>query len=161
MNEKEKMMKKAGRKISLCMGITLSFFLSLTGILSAGRFTVQGWTVSFVASTIISLIIGFLVPIKKVTDAACSKLNLQPGKLSTRCFESLLSDLIFTPIITFCMVFLAYSKAVSMGARLHFPSMFLSSLAICMVVGFILIFIFTPLYVRLVIGNPEKPGKQE
>lgn len=158
MNEKEIIMKKAGRKISLCMGITLSFFLSLIGLASSGKFTLSGWLISFVISTVISLVIGFIVPIKKVNDAACTKLGLIPGRLSTRCFESLLSDLIFTPIITFCMVYLAFSKAVSMGAPVRFLPMFLHSLAICMIAGFILIFIFTPLFVKLII-RPQKNGK--
>lgn len=157
MNEKEKMMKKAGRKISFLMGITLSFFLSLIGMTTAGHFVLQGWIISFVISTIISLIIGFIVPMKKVGDSVCSKLNMQPGRFSTRCMESLISDLIFTPIITLCMVGLAYSNAVSKGAQLKFLPMFLSSLAICMVAGFILIFIFTPIYIKLVTGKQGRP----
>ncbi len=158
MNEKEKQMRAIGKKMNICMALTLSFFLSLIGITTAGRFTLPGWIISFLASTVISLIIGFLVPIKKAGDAACAKLGLQPGKLPARCLESLVSDLIFTPVITFCMVYLAYSKAVSMGAHLQFLPMFLSSLAISMVAGFILIFIFTPLYFKLITGKHGMEG---
>ena len=157
MNPQEKMMKQAGMKMSLCMGITLSFFLSLIGMATSGHFTLPGWLISFAVSVIISLIIGFLIPMKKVSDSACARFNLQPGKLSTRCFESLLSDLIYTPILTFCMVFLAYRSAVSHGAQLRFLPMFLSSLVICLIAGYVLIFIFLPLYTKLIIKPPHRP----
>ena len=157
MDEKENMMKKISRRMSLCMGVTLSFFLSLIGTATSGHFSVPGWIISFIISTIISLIIGFLVPVKKVSDNACQKFNMQPGKLSTRCFESLISDLIYTPIITFCMVLFAYLMATRQGAPLHFLPMFLSSLIICLITGFVLIFIFMPLYMKLIIGKAQKP----
>lgn len=157
-------MKKIGREMSLLMGVTLSFFLSLTGLLAAGKFSVVGWLISFVLSTIISLIIGFLIPMKKVTDGVNNKLGLKPGKLSTRCMESLISDLIYTPIITFAMVFMAYKKATAHGAKIPFAGMFIESLLICFVVGFVLIFIFMPVFMKIVlkkngIGGPgAMPG---
>ena len=158
-------MKKIGREMSLLMGVTLSFFLSLTGLLAAGKFNVVGWIISFLISTVISLIIGFLVPMKKVTDGVNNKLGLKPGKLGTRCMESLLSDLIYTPIITLAMVFMAYKKATAHGAKIPFIGMFGKSLVISLVVGFILIFIFMPLYMKLVfkkngIGGPQGPNIQ-
>ncbi len=156
-------MKKIGREMSLLMGVTLSFFLSLTGLIAAGKFNVIGWIISFVISTIISLIIGFIIPMKKLTDGVNNKLGLKPGKLGTRCMESLISDLIYTPIITLAMVFMAYKKATAHGAKIPFMGMFGKSLALSMVVGFILIFIFMPLYMKLVfkkngIGGPGGPG---
>ena len=54
MNEEmKKKMRKVGIEINFCMGITLSFFLSLVGTLSSGHFTVPGWLLSFLVSTII------------------------------------------------------------------------------------------------------------
>lgn len=165
MEEREKMMKRAGRKMSFCMGITLSFFLSLVGMGTSGHFTVQGWIVSFLISAIVSLVIGFFVPMKKVTEGAVAKAGLTPGKFGTKCYESLISDLIYTPIITFLMVLLAY-----MNIRRNLPPeapgpsflpMFLSSLVICMIVGFVLIYIFTPIYMKLVIGNPQGGARTE
>lgn len=155
-------MKKIGRQMSIYMGVTLSFFLSLVGTLTSGHFTVPGWLSSFVVSTVISLLIGLVVPMKKVTDSVNAKCGMQPGKLSTRCLESLISDLIYTPIITFVMVFLAYKIATSHGAKMPFLPMFLSSLVICMVVGYILIFVFTPFYMKLVMkknGIPQPGGE--
>ncbi len=161
MNDKEKMMRKIGMKMSICMGITLSFFLSLVGVSTSGHFTIPGWIVSFIISTVISLVIGFFVPMKKVSDAVLTRFNMQPGRLSSRLLEALISDLIYTPVITFCMVFAAYKKAVSMGAPVRFLPMFLSSLAVCMVVGFILIFIFMPFYMKLIIGNSSPDTKKD
>ena len=155
MNEMEKNMKKAGMKMSLCMGITLSFFLSLIGTGTSGHFTIPGWIISFIISTMISLIIGFFVPMKKVTDNACARFNLEQGKFTTRLFECLISDLIYTPVITFCMVLFAYLMATSEGAPLHFLPMFLSSLVICMIAGYILIYIFTPIYTKMIFKTPK------
>ena len=140
------------------MGVTLSFFLSLTGLLAAHKFTVVGWIISFVISTVISLIIGLLVPMKKVTDGVNNKLNLEPGKLGTRCMESLISDLIYTPIITLAMVSMAYKKATEHGDKIPFMGMFGKSLLISMVVGFVLIFIFMPLYMKLVLKKNGAGG---
>lgn len=150
----EKKMKKIGMQMSILMGVTLSFCLSLVGNLmgarQSGGFSVLGFLISFVVSTIVSLIIGFLVPMKKVNDSVCGKMNLAPGQMSTRLMESLISDLIYTPVMTLLMVFLAYRQAVGHGAQIPFLPMFLSSLVVCLIVGYVLIFIFMPLYMKLV-----------
>ena len=147
-------MKKVGSQMSLLMGVTLSFCLSLTGNLmgakQSGGFSVPGFLISFVVSTIISLIIGFFVPMKKVNDSVCGSLNLKPGQMGTRLMESFISDIIYTPVMTLIMVFLAYKQATSHGAQIPFLPMFLSSLVVCLIVGYILIFIFMPLYMKLV-----------
>ena len=147
-------MKKVGSQMSLLMGVTLSFCLSLTGNLmgakQSGGFSVPGFLISFVVSTIISLIIGFFVPMKKVNDSVCGSLNLKPGQMGTRLMESLIADIIYTPVMTLIMVFLAYKQATSHGAQIPFLPMFLSSLVVCLIVGYILIFIFMPLYMKLV-----------
>ena len=154
MNDKEKKMRQAGLKIGLLMGVTLSFFLSLTGTATSGHFSVSGWLLSFLISTLISLIISFLVPMKKVNDAIGKKFNLTPGSVSARCVESFVSDIIYTPFITFCMVFLSYKMAVAKGAQLHLLPMYLSSLMVCFIIGFILIFVFVPIYTKLIIKRP-------
>lgn len=152
--DKGQVMRKVGMQMSLLMGVTLSFCLSLVGNLmgakQSGAFSVVGFLIGFVISTIVSLVIGFIVPIKKVNDSICGKLNLEPGAMVTRFVESLISDIIYTPIMTLLMVFLAYKQATSHGAQIPFLPMFLSSLVVCLIVGYILIFIFMPLYMKLV-----------
>lgn len=147
-------MKKMGRKMSLLMGITLSFFLSLAGNLASGRFTLAGFAISFAASTAISLIIGFCIPMKKVGDGVCAALHLKPRSLPAHCAESFVSDLIYTPVITLAMVALAWKMTTSHGAQIPFVPMFLHSLVLSMIVGYVLIFIFMPLYMRLLV--PKK-----
>lgn len=163
-------MKKVGRLMSLFMGLTLSFCLSLTGLLSSlGKtdYTVPRFLLSllinFAVSFAISMVIGFLVPMKKVNDSLDKKLGLQPGKLGTRLFDSLISDLIYTPIITLTMVFIAYKQATSHGAKMPFLPMFLGSLALCLTVAYILIFFLTPVFMKTAMkkaGIPmQRPGE--
>ena len=156
-------MKKIGMQMSILMGVSLSFCLSLVGSLSSGHFAVPTFLLSFLLSTIISLIIGFLVPMKKVNDSLDSKLGLQPGKFSTHLFDSLISDLIYTPIITLAMVFLNWKIATAHGAQIPFGPMFVKSLILSMLVGYLLIFVLMPLFLKLVMrnmpGGPGMPGK--
>ncbi|MBR5115471.1 MAG: hypothetical protein IK096_00260, partial [Lachnospiraceae bacterium] len=95
-----------------------------------------------------SLIIGFLVPIGKVCAAASKNIKPGPAKLA---LESLISDLIYTPVITLAMTIFAYNSVMRASggkAELSYVPMFLSSLVICMIVGFILIYIFNPIFLR-------------
>ncbi len=59
-------MKKVGIIMSVLMGVTMSFCLSLTNsIVSADKFDMTQFLISFGASTVLSLIIGLIVPMKK------------------------------------------------------------------------------------------------
>ena len=147
-----KKMRKVGMTVSILMGVTMSFFLSLIGTLTSGHFTVPGWIVSFLISTVVSLIIGFIVPMKKVTEGVTKALKLKERSLTARCVESLVSDFIYTSLMTFIMVFFAYRMAISNGApagSLSLGGMFLGSFWICLAAGFLLIFILMPIFVRL------------
>ncbi len=158
----EAKMKVVGRKMAIRMGILMSFALSLVGTLTSGHFTPVGFLLSFIVSSIISLIIGFLVPVGKITNDFCVKRNLIRGTFAERCVSSLISDLIYTPIITLAMVFLAYTIAMKMSggaAGLVFLPMFLKSLIICFVVAFILIFVVQPILMRQImkeVGGEEQ-----
>lgn len=144
-------MKKVARGMSILMGVTLSFFLSLIGNLMSRHFTVQGFLISFVVSLVISLIIGFVVPIKKINDSLGQKLGLEEHSLKTHFFETLISDVIYTPIITVVMVLLAYMRATKMGGDVKLAPMLISSLIVSMIAGYILIFIFMPIYMKFLL----------
>ncbi len=157
--EKIRMMKKIGRTISICMGITLSFFLSLSGTLLSGHFTPAGWLISFVVSTAISLVIGCLVPMKLILDRVTA--GMKPGSLAAKCVESLISDVVYTPVITLAMVSLAHRIIAANAPAAHVPPflpMFLHSLGAEMVIGFVLIFIFMPLFMALVMKKYGMPA---
>ncbi len=148
--ERIKEMKKIGHEISFFLGLILSFFLALVGTLSGGHFTVPGWLLSFLISFLISMIIGLLVPMKPVLDAVDRKAGLKSGTLGARFLESLISDLIYTPVITFCMVLFAYLNVRRMGGFMPFLPVFLRSLVLTMIVGYVLIFFLMPLIMKLV-----------
>lgn len=146
-----KVMKKVGMTISLFMGVAMSFFLSLTGTLTSGHFTIPSWLISFAVSTVISIVIGLLIPMKIVNEKIVGAFKLRPHSFPARCLESFVSDLIYTPLMTFCMVFMAYKQAIAHGApaeSLNLGRMFLGSFLICFVVGFILIFILMPVFMK-------------
>lgn len=164
MNDKE---KKIGMQMNIYMGITLSICLSLLGNLTSGHFTPVGFLISAVVSSIISLIIGSVIPIGKVSERPCEKLGLKRGSLGARSLSSLISDCIYTPIITLAMVFLASKMAARMGGTLPFLPAFIKSLILSMIVGFVLVFIFTPFYLRIVMkangvdGPPAGNGRKD
>lgn len=147
-------MKRIGHRISIMMGITLSLCLSLVAhLFLADEFKFGAFLLSFAISLTISLIIGFLIPMKKVNDSVDRKLGLKPYSIGARLIESFVSDLIYTPIITVVMTTISYFIATSNGADIPFGPMFLKSLLVCFLVGYVLIFIFMPLFMALVIGK--------
>ena len=146
-------MRKVGIRMSVMMGVTLSFFLSLTGMGVAGQLSQPGWfpkwLSSFLISLIISFVIGFLVPMGKVTMAIEKNPAFPKGALKTKLLETLLSDLIYTPLITLCMVAMAWYSANSHGGHMPFLPAFLKSLGATFLVGYVLIFIFMPVFTKL------------
>ncbi len=145
----EENMKKISRGMGIRMGLVMSFFLSLTGTLTSGHFTFPGFIISFIVSAIVSILIGFFIPIAKVTVTASEKLGLKRGSLTEKLFMSLISNIIYTPLMTFIMICLAYRIVmIQSGGRapVSIMGMYLPSLVICFVVGYVLIFIFTPIF---------------
>ena len=151
-------MKKAGHLISMILGFILSFFQSLAGQLRSGRFTFSGWMVSLALSIAVSFLIGYIVPMGKVSQNICRKLKCPPGTLKARLAETAVSDLIFTPFITLANVFMAW-RNIPAQAKPPFLPMYLSSLGISLVIGFVLVFIFQPIVKKYVlekaIGKPK------
>lgn len=144
-------MKKIGMGMNIRMALMMSFCLSLIGTLTSGHFTIPGFIISFLISTVISLLIGFIVPIPKANAAMGRKFHLQQGTIKARLAESLVSNLIYTPLMTFVMVLFAYLMTMKQSggmAELSFGPMFLKSLIICFIAGYVLIFIFQPLFLK-------------
>ncbi|MBR6486268.1 MAG: hypothetical protein IKT17_06205 [Lachnospiraceae bacterium] len=156
----EEIMKKIGKQMGIRMGLLMSFSLALIGTLTSGHFTIPSFLISFVISTVISVIIGFVVPVGKVSADACRKHNLPPESLKGRLLQSLISDLVYTPIMTLIMVGFAYFMLTKSGAESAPPfiMMFLKSFVICMIAGYILIFIFMPLFLKQLL---KKAGVSE
>ena len=147
--EFKKQVKKIQIRMLLLMGSTLSFCLSLTGLLTSGHFTWMGLLFNFLISFVISCVIGRFYPMHKVSVFLDKKFGLKRGKLSTHLVESFLSDCAYTPVITFVMVFIAWKQATAHGASISFGVMFGFSLLISMITAYILIVILIPVFVRL------------
>ena len=147
-------MKKIGITMNILMGVTLSFFLSLTGNLMAeDGFKLPAFLASFALSTVISLLIGFAVPMRRIESGAVRAAGLDERSLPARLVSALISDLIYTPVITFAMVILARKMTMKMsGGHAQLPpfgAMFLKSLIISLIVAYFIILIVTPIYLRL------------
>lgn len=144
---------KKNLKMSLLMGLTMSLVLSLVGNLSSGRFTFSNYLKSFAISFVISFVIGRFVPMAKISASLLRKFHLQPGTLKARLVSALVSALLYTPLMTFAMVFLAYRQATAHGAQIPFLPMLFRSECISILVSFILSFLVMPLYTKLIFKN--------
>lgn len=151
----DKNMRKVGMLMNVLMGFTMSLVLSLVGTLSGGHFTVPGWLMSFGISFVISLVIGFLVPIKLLGDKACGKFKINPMSFKGTLVSACVSDLIYTPLITIIMVVTMLGNATKNapeGAIVPTVGQVLpGSLILCLVVGYIVIVLVQPLFLKMLI----------
>lgn len=159
----EDKMRRVSRGMSIRMGVVMSFFLSITGHLLSGHFSWRGFAVSFVVSTILSILIGIVVPIEKISEAFFRDRDIPRNSIQARIMQALVADVIYTPIMTVVMVFIAYSNIMRRSggnAPVGFVQMLLPSLIVCFLVGFVLAFIFQPLFMKILFEkygiNPEE-----
>ena len=148
--------RKIGYLMGILMGGTISFVNSLIGTLSSGRFTVGGFLNSFLISFVISQILGLIIPIKKISDSLIKKLDLQPGTLKARIVDALVTDLVYSPLMTFIMVYMAWSQATAHGAKIPFGPMLLRSECIGFAAAFFLSLFLSPVYLKLLMKNNKK-----
>lgn len=146
-------MKKKGMLVSVCMSITISLCLSLFGTLTSGHFTVKGWLISFAVTTVLSIIIGLVVPHRKISAGICDKHNIkQPFKKLL--IESAVSDLIYTIPLTIVSVLMATAHA-----PVPIVPIIIKSLITSLIFGYFVIMIFQPLFVRLIINPPKEKNE--
>lgn len=147
-------MKKVGITMSILMGVTLSLCLSLIGNLTSEEgFKLMMFLASFAVSTVISLLIGFAVPMRKVEGGVNSALKLNERSLPAKLVSAFVSDLIYTPVITLAMIALVRKMAMKASnghAQLPpFAAMYLKSLIISFIAAYFIILIVTPVYLKL------------
>ena len=159
--------RKISIVLSVCISITFSAIVSLVGVYMGtrgnGHFSVRGWLVSFSTGTIVTLAIGLVIPIMRVARAASRGLKLKEKSIPAIIVEALIQDVIFTPVITFLMVFIARQNAIANGAPpsdVRLGRMFMNSFPACFATGFAFLLIFAPLLEILIEKCFEKAAKK-
>lgn len=150
MNEDE-VLNRIGRALSIRMGITMSFLLSVVGNVVSRHFNITGFTASFLLSTGVSLVIGFLLPVGKIGIATCNKLGLKRGSVLGRYVLSLVATMIYAPVLTFTMAGVTYAIALKRtGGLIWIPfwQILLLSFAITFVCGHLLDFFLMPVFLK-------------
>lgn len=99
--------------------------------------------------------IGIIVPIPKVNAALARKFKLQPGAPKTHFVESVVSNLIYTPLITTVMVLFVYFAMMPEGHKPPFLPMFIHSQIVCFIVAQVLILIFVPIIVKRLLPKKQ------
>ena len=84
----------------------------------------------------------------RITTDLIRKLKFQKGSLKCRLFETLISDLLMSPLMTLIMVCFAYRQAVSHGAEIPFGPMLLKAEILSFVVAYVALFFLTPLFLK-------------
>ena len=150
--------------MGLLMGVTLSLCLSFVGTFTSGSFTVPSFIISFFESLVISFVIGLFVPMKDIERNICIKAGVREKPFARRALGSLVSDLIYTPVITVAMVTLAYFH-IPAPHRPPYPVMLGKSMLISLVVAYLIIFLVTDKYMGIAMkvsgegGPPQRPEK--
>lgn len=150
----DKKMRMIGIKMNILMGLTMSIILSFVGTILGGHFSIPAWLVSFGISLVISLVIGFIVPIKKLGDGLCDKCKVNPQSMKGNLLSALLSDFIYTPIITIIMVVVMLGNAAKHAPAGAVPSVgkvLPGSLVVCLIVGFVVIAIVQPIFLKFLL----------
>ena len=106
--------------------------------------------IGFLISFVISQIVTRIIPVRKITEAAVKKCSFPQGSLKQRLLETLISNIFYSPIMTFIMVFIAYRQASAHGAKIPFGPMMLRSQVISFIASFVLIYFITPVYQKII-----------
>lgn len=101
-------MKKMGTFMTISMGITVSAVLATVGVATSGHFNVVLWGASVTLSIIIALVIGFLIPIRKVSEKITANIKSPIGKMLV---DTLVVNLFYCLIITVVLEYLMVGLA--------------------------------------------------
>ena len=142
-------MKDIEKTMGLLMGVSLSFILTLTGLLSSGTFTILAFLSNFLISLLISTLVTKAIPLKKISSFLAECLHLRQGSLSYRLFDALISDLLMSPLMTFIMVSMAHKQATAHGAKIPFGPMLMKAELISFIVAYVALFFLSPFFLRI------------
>ena len=142
-------MRNYGKKMSLCMGIMMSLCLSAIGLLSANAFTPYAFLLNFAISFVIVSIVSRFFDAGMISMKVLRKKGIDPKSFKGRVLQALISDLIYSPIMTFVMVTIAYAMAARNGIKIPYILMLLKGMAVSFVAAFFLCLIFTPIFEKI------------
>ncbi|MCR5699109.1 MAG: hypothetical protein K6G52_05635 [Treponemataceae bacterium] len=100
--------KKFNTGAYLCLGIVLSVVLTVFNTILLGRYPFYNIAVCFGISLVIGIVIGLVVPFDLIFASECRRHNFKPDSFPTHMLLSLITDAIFTPLMTIPMVFFNY-----------------------------------------------------
>ncbi len=149
-------MRKIGMLMSLLMGFSMSLILSLVGMLVGGHFTVSGWILSFVVSFLLSLVIGLLIPMNPLYDLITGKLKAAKKMFLANVIDTLVSNIIYTPILTAAMVFMSWNH-IPAEHRPPFLVLYGPNLLVTFFVGWLAIFILQPIFFKALLKKFNLP----
>ena len=154
-------MEKVEKTMGLLMGVSLSLLLTLTGTLSSGSFALLSFLSGFLVSFAVSTLLTRILPVQKIASSLSKRLKLRKGTVPCRLLETLVSDLLMSPVMTLIMVWLAWRQATAHGARIPFGPMLLKSEILSFLVAFAAIFLLTPLFLKFALqragADPRAP----
>lgn len=152
-------MKRVGFLVSVLTCLTLSICLPFVGVIQSGSFRVGMYLLNFTLSFAISFIISLVFPAIKVNMYLEKRFRLKIGSLKARLVETLVSDLIYTPVISIIMTTLAWYGMKSSGEQIPpYIGMILVSLLISFAAAYVIIFITVPLYLKLAMKIMDIPA---
>lgn len=146
-------MHKSEGIMNLILGIVVSFTLSFLGSVRGGNFSVTSWLMTFLASFILTQMIGFLIPYKEITDNVCKKIKVQNTSTKGILLSALIIDLIYTPIMSGTMFFVMtwiLSKVAPGGKRPPMLIALASSLSLSFIVAFVIIALMLPVIYKVI-----------
>jgi len=154
-------MSNIDKSMNICMGIAMSFVLTLVGSLSSGHFRFQSFIMSLLLSSVISIMLGFVIPVGKINRSINEKFGTGGHGIKARIINSLIADIIYTPILTYIMVgfsLIIMTKNIDVEVEVPFFSTFWKSLKLCFLVGFVVVFLIQPVIFKWLMRK-EGAGK--
>ena len=154
-------MNRIDRKMSILLGLTLSFVLSLIGVVASGNFTIVRFFNSFMITFLVSLLIISVIPIRSIGEYFIHKFNLRRGSRGYRAVCALIFDLLLCPIMALVMSYYAYRIQNDHGAQLNFAQMSIKGIIASTLLGFACSYLMTPILLKLVYRSEEIPPQKE
>ena len=149
-------MQVFAKQMSICMGIMMSSSLTFIGLLGAGNLSFPSFILNFVISFTVISVVGRFFDAGKISLDILQKHDIDPHSMKGRIMQALITDLIYSPIMTFIMTLIGYFMATRQGVQISYFPMFFKALITSVIAAFFLCLIFTPIFEKLIMKRIEK-----